>query len=72
MLTCILLYADMYFFIVMHVPNYNNTCQNTGECMSTCIQKFNMYVNKKYMSTYRRMHVNMNSKSNMHVKENRM
>ena len=37
--------------------------------MSTCIQNFNMRVNKKYMSTYKRMHVNMHSKSNMHVKE---
>jgi hypothetical protein len=37
--------------------------------MSTCIQNFNMHVNKKYMSTYKRMHVNMHSKSNMHVKE---
>ena len=45
MLTCILLHVDMYFFIVMHVPNYN-TCQYTEECMSTCIQNFNMLVNK--------------------------
>jgi hypothetical protein len=37
--------------------------------MSTCIQKFNMHVNKKYMSTYRRMNVNMHFKLNMHIKE---
>jgi hypothetical protein len=37
--------------------------------MSTCIQNFNMHVNKNYMSTCKRMHVNMHSKSNMHVKE---
>jgi hypothetical protein len=28
-----------------------------------------MHVKKKYMSTYKKMHVNMHSKSNMHVKE---
>ena len=36
--------------------------------LNACIQKFNMHVNKKYMSTYRRMHVNIYSKLNMHVK----
>jgi hypothetical protein len=37
--------------------------------MSTCIQNFNMHVNKKYMSTYRRMNVNMHFKLSMHIKE---
>jgi hypothetical protein len=41
--TCILLYADMYFFIVMHVPNYKtcvniqkNACQRAFK-ISTCM-----------------------------------
>jgi hypothetical protein len=55
-LISILLYADMYFFIVMHISNYN-TCQHTGQCTSTCIQNFIMHVNKKYVSTYRRMQI---------------
>jgi hypothetical protein len=37
--------------------------------MSTCIPNFNMHVNKKYMSTYRRMNVNMHSKLNMHIED---
>ena len=45
MLTCILLYADIYFFIQKHVPNYNMS--TTRERMSTCNQNFNMRVKKK-------------------------
>ncbi len=58
--TYILLYAVMSFL-------YYNTCQHTGECMSTCIRNFNMHVNKIFMSAYKRacirnfhMHINKN------------
>ena len=52
MSACILLYADMSFL-------FYNTCQHTRECMSTCTQNFNMHVNKNCMSTYKNIHVNM-------------
>ena len=67
--------ACQHAFEISTCMSKKSTCQHTKncastsqECMSTCIQNFNMHFNKKYMSTYRRMQVDMHSKSNMHVK----
>ena len=68
MLTCIFLYADMLFFILMHVPKYY-TCQCTGECMSTCIQNFIMHVKKKVHVNIRKLHVNIQENTCQHAFE---
>jgi hypothetical protein len=54
------------FVILMHVPDYN-TCQHTTECMSTYIRNFNIHVKKKYMSTYKKMYVNIHKNDVEHL-----
>ena len=66
--------ACQHAFEISTCMSKKSTCQHTKncastsqECMSTCIQNFNMHVNKKFMSTYKKMHVNIQESACQHT-----
>jgi hypothetical protein len=51
--------ACQHAFEISTCMSIKFSCQHTKEGMSTCIRNFHMHINKNFMSTYKKIHVNI-------------